>query len=81
MRQQSLSTMMARIVAPIDMWSGSQFIVAMPGSFMGPKAMAICVASAATVSQCNRRMPKCQRRRGFSLTGEARRLSDACARV
>ncbi len=72
---------MARIVTPIDMWSGSQFIVAMPGPFIGPKAMAICAASAITVSQCSRQMPKCQRRRGFSLTCEASRLSNARARV
>lgn len=72
---------MAKIVTPIDMWSGSQFIVAIPGPFIGPKAIAICAASATTVSQCNRRMPKCQYRRGLSLTSEARRLSNARARV
>ncbi|ESY75454.1 hypothetical protein X743_03545 [Mesorhizobium sp. LNHC252B00] len=66
MRQQSLRTMMARIVTPIDMWSGSQFMVAIPGPFIGPKAMAICAASAITVSQCRRRMLRCQRKRGFS---------------
>ena len=72
---------MARIVTPIDMWSGSQFIVAIPGPSIGPKAMAICAASAITVSQCSRRMPKCQCRRGFSLTFEARRLPNARERA
>jgi len=37
-RQPSLRIMTARIVTPADMWTGSQFIVAIPGPFIGPKA-------------------------------------------
>lgn len=29
---------MAKIVTPADMWIGSQFIEAIPGPFIGPKA-------------------------------------------
>jgi hypothetical protein len=73
---------MARIVTPIDMWSGSQFIGAIPGPSIGPNEMAICAASAITVSQCSRRMPKCQRSRGaLAVISDERRLSDASARV
>ena len=48
-------------VTPIDMWSGSHFIGAMPGSAIGPKETANWAASATTVSQCSRRTLKLQR--------------------
>lgn len=52
---------MAVTITPIDMWSGSHFIGAMPGAAIGPKATANWAASATTVSQCSTRTPKLQR--------------------
>jgi hypothetical protein len=48
-------------VTPIDMWNGSQFIGAIPGPAIRPKATANWTASAATVDQCSRRTPTGQR--------------------